>query len=146
MTTVVGPSNRTTMITANPRHTVFFDGSCPVCRREIALYQTLRGADAMRWVDASRCAQSQLGAGLERTAALRRFHLRRNDGTLVSGAAAFVEIWKQLPAFAGLARFGSRRCGLALLDFAYDCFLLVRRLWRAPAVTACSNDTKKRSL
>jgi predicted DCC family thiol-disulfide oxidoreductase YuxK len=103
---------------------------CPVCSREIATYRQLRGGDAINWVDASRCDASQLSAGLDRAYALQRLHVESANGALLSGAAAFVEIWRHLPAFAWIARFCSNRYALAVLDFAYDRFLVMRRLWR----------------
>jgi len=110
--------------------TVYFDGMCPFCCREIATYRKLSGGDAINWVDASRCDVTQLSAGLDRAHALQRFHVQSSDGTLLSGAAAFVEIWRHLPAFAWMARLCSNRYALAVLDFAYGRFLVMRRLWR----------------
>ncbi len=114
------------------RCTVFFDGACPVCSREIAAYRRLRGGDAIKWVDASRCAPTQLCEGLDRADALNRLHVQRPDGALATGAAAFVEIWSHLPAFKWVARLCVNRCVLALLDFFYSCFLVMRRVWRKP--------------
>lgn len=73
---------------------------------------------------------------------MRRLHVRRSDGTLVSGAAAFVEIWKQLHAFAWLARVCANRTTLLALDKLYDGFLLLRRYWRAPSVARDSSLDK----
>lgn len=112
--------------------TVFFDGTCPVCSREIAAYRQLRGGSVIHWVDAARCDPSALSAGLDRAYALQRLHVQTANGTLLSGAAAFVEIWKHLPAFAWMARLCANRYGIALLDFAYGRFLVLRRLWRNP--------------
>ncbi|MEP7182461.1 MAG: DUF393 domain-containing protein [Betaproteobacteria bacterium] len=110
--------------------TVYFDGGCPVCRREIAHYRRLRGADAIAWIDASSCDETALGAGLDRSLVLSRFHVREADGTLASGAAAFVAIWRRLPAFAWLAKLAGSRPMLTLLDAGYAVFLQVRRSWR----------------
>lgn len=110
--------------------TVYFDGMCPVCSREILAYRQLRGADTINWVDASRCDLAELSAGLDRAYALQRLHVQTANGTLLSGAAAFVEIWKHLPALAWVARLCSNRYVLSVLDFAYGRFLVLRRLWR----------------
>ncbi len=83
----------------------------------------------MTWVDASTCDEAAL-PGLDRSAVLGRFHVQEADGTLVSGAAAFVAIWRHLPAFAWLATLASSRPALAMLDAGYAVFLQVRRLWR----------------
>lgn len=76
--------------------TVYFDASCPMCRREIALYQRLPSATAIRWVDVS--APTACGDGLSCEVAMRRFHVRDENGRLHSGAAAFSRLWR---CFAG---------------------------------------------
>lgn len=83
---------------------VYYDGGCPLCRAEIATYRRAEGGDTLRWVDAHGCPATELGADLDRPAALARLHVRRADGTLLRGAAAFVEIWSALPRWAWLAR------------------------------------------
>lgn len=113
--------------------TVYFDGACPVCRREIAVYQRGAGAEAVCWVDASACPPDALGGDLPRDQALARLHLRQSDGRLVQGAAAFLAMWQALPQhprLARLARLLDRPLIVRLLDLAYTAFLRVRRLWR----------------
>ena len=114
------------------RCTVYFDGDCPICSREIATYRRSQGSETIDWVDASRCDEAALRTGLDRASALQRFHVRGADGALISGAAAFVEIWKHLPAFNWLARIGARPRVLAALDTLYAAFLRLRRLWYTP--------------
>ena len=110
--------------------TVYFDGDCPVCAREIAMYRREPGADAVQWVDVARCAPSGMGPDLSREAALARLHLRLPDGRLVSGARAFTQLWQSLPRWAWLGRLMDSPPGLWLLETAYRVFLRVRRIWR----------------
>jgi hypothetical protein len=70
---------------------VYDDGGCPLCRAEITSHQSTRGGEALRWVDASACDATALGLGLDRDAALAHMHVRRADGPLLRGAAAFAE-------------------------------------------------------
>lgn len=116
--------------------TVYFDGACPVCSREIALYQGQSGAEQIRWVDVARCDVGELGPNLNREAALARLHMRRADGQLVSGAEAFTTLWQALPRWAWLGRWLSIRPVLWALEWAYRAFLWVRRTWRPAASTA----------
>jgi predicted DCC family thiol-disulfide oxidoreductase YuxK len=113
-----------------PKPTVYFDGACPVCSREIAMYQRQPGADALCWVDVTRCGEGDLGEGLTREAALARLHLRQGDGRLVSGAAAFTSMWQALPRWRWLGRLLGRGPALLLLEGAYRGFLHLRRGWR----------------
>jgi predicted DCC family thiol-disulfide oxidoreductase YuxK len=132
-------------MTPVPTCTVYFDGACPVCRREIAHYRRLRGADAIAWVDAASCDATAL-PGLDRSVVLSRFHVQEADGTLASGAAAFVAIWRRLPAFAWLAVLASYRPVLELLDAGYAVFVHVRRWWRpAQRVVAGNQSTPAKS-
>jgi len=94
------------------------------------MYQREQGADAVQWVDAPHCGVSQLGAGLTREAAMARLHLRRADGSLVSGAQAFTSLWRVLPRWAWLGRLLGTGPGVWLLETGYRVFLVVRRGWR----------------
>ncbi|WP_234731583.1 thiol-disulfide oxidoreductase DCC family protein [Acidocella facilis] len=112
-----------------PKPVVYYDGGCPVCRREIGFYQTCPGAERIAWQDISR-APELVAADLTRGQALARLHARRGDGTLVNGAAAFALIWEQLPAFKPAAWLLRRAPILALAEWLYNGFLRLRRLWR----------------
>ncbi len=110
--------------------TVYFDGDCPVCSREIAMYRRQPGAEGLNWVDVATCAAPKLGPDLQREAAMARLHVRRADGRLVSGARAFTEMWRAMPRWAWLGRLMGSGPGLLLLEAGYRAFLLLRRSWR----------------
>ena len=103
--------------------TVWYDGACPLCRREIALIRRLDRRGAIRFIDA---AQSEPAAcPLDRADLLARFHASEN-GRVVSGAAAFAAMWRAIPLLrpAGLAF--QRPFALALLERLYRIFLRAR--------------------
>jgi predicted DCC family thiol-disulfide oxidoreductase YuxK len=106
---------------------VFFDGGCPVCRAEIAVYRGMPGAQAIAWCDASAGeAPPEIGAA----AALARFHVRRADGRLVSGFRAFLAVWRANPRLAPVARLLDRAPFVWVGEAAYRVFLVLRPLWR----------------
>ena len=107
--------------------TVYYDGACPVCRREIGFYQKRTGG-AVRYCDVA--AEVCPAPDLDREQALRRFHVRMPDGALVSGAAAFLALWRATPGFRLPASLLSAPPVVAVLDVAYAGFLRLRRLWR----------------
>lgn len=106
--------------------TVFFDGACPLCDREIAFYRRRRGADAIQWVDVSGAAEGDVAPGLSRDAALARFHVLECNGTLTSGGRAFAALWTRLPGFRPLGLLFQLRPLGWILDRAYALFLKVR--------------------
>ena len=108
-----------------PKSTVFFDGSCPLCRAEIGYYRSKDQDRALRFVDIS-----ETGAvppeGITQERAMKRFHVRASDGRVLSGAAAFVEVWTRLPRWRWAARAASLPGALIALEWGYRIFLPVR--------------------
>lgn len=109
---------------------VYYDGGCPLCRAEIASYQRTAGGESLRWVDAHASSPAELGPDLDAATALARMHVRRSDGKLLRGAAAFAEIWSHLPRWRWLARLARLPGVLPVVDLLYTVFLVVRPLWR----------------
>ena len=115
------------MTATNPEKiTVFYDGACPLCQREIAFYRRQRGAGTIQWMDVSRETDDHIVPGLTRSQALARFHVRRADGKLVSGVTAFAQLWLALPGFRRWGRLIQARPVIRVLDHCYDLFLKVR--------------------
>lgn len=106
--------------------TVLYDGGCPLCRREIAHMQGLaqrQGGAGLCFVDISGNAACNAA---ERAALLARFHVQRDDGTRLDGAAAFVALWQRLPGWRWLARAAHWPGATPLLEAAYRGFLRLR--------------------
>jgi len=92
----------------HPPLTVLYDGACPLCRREISVYRGLQPLNAetpVCFADVSN-ADLPLPPGTTREQLLARFHVRRPDGQLLSGAQAFLALWDALPGWRWLARLG----------------------------------------
>jgi predicted DCC family thiol-disulfide oxidoreductase YuxK len=105
--------------------TVFFDGSCALCRAEIGYYRSRDRAAALRFVDVSR-PDAATPDGVSPQRAMQRFHVRAADGRLISGAAAFVEVWSRLPNWRWAARVAALPGVLAVMELGYRSFLPVR--------------------
>ena len=105
--------------------TVYFDGACPLCQAEINHYRKQEGAGAICFVDVSR-SEETLAVDLSKQQAMKRFHVRANDGLLLSGAAAFVAVWSTLPRWRLAARLAALPGILKILEVAYRLFLPVR--------------------
>lgn len=139
-----------------PTLTIFYDGACPLCAREIAFYRRRKGAERLRWMDVAQLAPDQdVAPGLARADALARFHVMDAQGKLISGGRAFAEIMARLDGFRIIGRVLRREPLASLLDGAYAVFLPLRpRLQRLfggrrdqPACTddgACDPVTSRR--
>lgn len=101
---------------------VWYDGACPLCRREIAL---MRRFDRRRRIAFTDLANPQAGCPLDRAAMLARFHAREN-GVMLSGAAAFAAMWRAIPLLWPLGQLARLPLAGRLLEWAYARFLTVR--------------------
>ncbi len=101
---------------------VWHDGDCPLCRREIALMRRLDRRGAITFVDAT---DPDASCPIDRRDLLARFHARE-DGTMLSGAAAFAAMWRAIPVLRPLGLLARNGTALRLLERAYLGFLVVR--------------------
>lgn len=108
-----------------PQSTVYFDGSCSLCRAEIGYYRRKDQDHALCFVDIS-----ETGAippeGITQERAMKRFHVLASDGRVLSGAVAFVAVWTRLPRWRWAARAASLPGALITLEWGYRLFLPVR--------------------
>ncbi len=101
---------------------VWYDGTCPLCRREISLIRRLDYAGAIEFVDA---AGQDLSCPVDRVDLMARFHASE-DGVMLSGAAAFGAMWRAVPLLRPLGLAARWPWMLALLEHGYVAFLRVR--------------------
>ncbi|MFY7866882.1 thiol-disulfide oxidoreductase DCC family protein [Roseateles sp.] len=107
---------------AEPALTALYDGACPLCRREIGLYQGLCARQAVDYADVSQ-ASTPLPPGATQAQLMARFHVQTADGRLLQGAAAFLALWALLPGWRWLARLGALPGVVRLMEWAYVGFL-----------------------
>lgn len=100
--------------------TVWYDGACPLCLREIAFMRRLDRRGAIDFVDVSN--KDAVNCPADRTRLLERFHASE-DGKLLSGAAAFAAMWRAIPVLRPLGLLARNRVVLALLERLYIVFL-----------------------
>ena len=101
---------------------VWFDGGCPLCRREISLMRRLDRGRAIRFTDLT---DEATACPLPKGDLLAQLHASE-DGRMLSGAAAFAAMWRAIPLLRPLGLLARRRWVLALLERAYAAFLRVR--------------------
>jgi len=81
--------------------TVFFDGLCPLCSREIAHYRRRVTADSVEFVDIAGPKFDAVTLGLDPVQVHRHIHAKV-DGKLITGVDAFRALWGVIPGFRWL--------------------------------------------
>lgn len=113
---------------------VWYDGACPLCRREIGLMRRLDRGRALTFVDVAEPGAAE-ACPLDPAELLSRFHVRE-DGQILSGAAAFAAMWRAIPLLRPFGLMARNRHVLAVLEALYVRFLKVRprlqQWFRAP--------------
>jgi len=100
---------------------VFFDGACPLCRREVDFLRRRDRRGRIRFTDISSPDFAAASVGKTDDALMAQIHARLPDGTWLQG----VEVFRRLYAAIGFARlvFVSRLPLISqLLDWAYPVF------------------------
>jgi predicted DCC family thiol-disulfide oxidoreductase YuxK len=106
--------------------TVWFDGACPLCQREIALFRKLDGQAArIAFIDVS-APDAAAFCPLDRAELLARFHAQEAGQPLVSGADALLVLWRSIPLFAPVGHLARIPPLLWLLERLYRAFLRIR--------------------
>jgi predicted DCC family thiol-disulfide oxidoreductase YuxK len=103
--------------------TVWYDGACPLCIREISLMRRLDWRGVIKFVDV---APYDAPCPIDRTLLLERFHAQAVDGPILSGAAAFAAMWRVVPLLKPLGVVARVPFILKLLEILYIKFLKIR--------------------
>ena len=89
------PLNSTPSRSTGPKYplTVYYDGACSICRREIALMRTLDRREHFQLIDFSgpEFREADCGLSCERLSAV--IHAQWADGTLIEGVEVFRAMW-----------------------------------------------------
>ncbi|ULG67796.1 thiol-disulfide oxidoreductase DCC family protein [Marinobacterium sediminicola] len=85
------------------RPVLFYDGQCPLCRREIAHYQRLDHHQRVDWQDLFAPDCTVRTYGIDTTNAMRVIHAVDSDGSVCKGVYAFLIVWQSLPYYRHLA-------------------------------------------
>ncbi len=81
---------------------VFYNKSCKICKSEIDHYKR-HCNNKISWIDMIKNEEAQTLTSKTNRELLRRIHVIK-DGKVISGAKAFLEIWKQIPRYNFLYR------------------------------------------
>ena len=82
---------------------VYFNNSCKICRSEINLYKK-ENIQEIDWIDITNNSAAEKETYKKDKDLLRRLHVK--DGKkIISGAEAFLYVWKKIPKYKFLYNF-----------------------------------------
>ncbi len=102
--------------------TVFYDGHCGLCAKEIAYYQKIAPENQFEWVNIMEKSETFEALGYSLDAGLKALHVRDHDNVMQIGVRGFITIWRTLPRWKYLAQFARLPIVLPLLEFTYQRF------------------------
>lgn len=102
--------------------TIWYDGACPLCLREIGLLRRMDKGGRICFIDIS---GPDAICPLDRGEMLAKFHARE-AGQIYVGAAAFAAMWRAIPLLRPLGIMAKNRWILKCMDWLYLRFLKIR--------------------
>ena len=97
---------------------VYFNNSCNICRAEINLYKKQNIRD-IEWIDITDNKSAELETLKDDKALLRRLHIKDGE-KVISGAEAFLLIWKKIPKYKFLYTFFKIPIIFTLFSYFYE--------------------------
>lgn len=122
--------------------TVFFDGKCGLCSKEINYYRKIAPDGIFIWHDITKSADDLKANGISLSQGLKLLHTKDIDGKFYVGVDSFILIWKQLKRWRLLAIFVSLPIIKQIINFAYKIFAN----WRFKRLKHCQLAEKQDSL
>ena len=108
--------------------TIYYDGKCHLCSREIDAYRRKDKENKLQLKDISSKDFDPISEGLNPDEVQRILHVKRKDGTLAKGVDAFIEIWRTLGILGWLAALAENQPTRMLFQGAYTIFAHIRPL------------------
>ena len=118
--------------------TVFYDGACPICAREMALMKRLDRTQRLTLLDFSLAGLNAAPAGLAVTDLSTVIHAQWADGTVITGVEVFRAIWDAI-GLGFLSRLSRLPLVAPLMVTAYGWFAR-NRLWLTGRSNACPRN------
>jgi len=83
---------------------IFYDGGCPLCKKEISHYMGLDRESSIVWVDITQQDATLQNHGISLQQAMAELHAVTDAGVVVKGVDAFLLIWQNLRFYCLLAK------------------------------------------
>jgi predicted DCC family thiol-disulfide oxidoreductase YuxK len=102
--------------------TVFYDGKCGLCSREIRYYQRIAPKGVFDWQDITVSANALNQQGITLAQGLKLLHVMDKQGVMHIGLDAFILMWRQIRGWKLLAMLVALPGIRQITDMAYRMF------------------------
>jgi predicted DCC family thiol-disulfide oxidoreductase YuxK len=120
--------------------TVFYDGKCGICRREIEHYKHVAPQGVFIWQDITTDASALENLGITYANGLRLLHAQDAQGKMHVGVDAFLLIWQQIPRWRMLGVLVGLPLVRRFANTAYHAFAT----WRFKRLSHCQLALKEK--
>ena len=119
--------------------TVFYDGKCGLCAKEINHYRKIAPSNIFNWQDITESADELNKEGISLSEGLKLLHAKDEEGLVHVGVDAFILIWKQLKRWRVLAFLVGLPIIRQIANIAYRVFAN----WRFKKLAHCQLAAKQ---
>ena len=119
--------------------TVFYDGKCGLCSKEINHYRKIAPAGIFLWQDITVSAEDLRKEGISLSEGLKLLHAKNSEGQMHVGVDAFILIWRQLKRWRVLAALVGMPIIRQIAHVAYRAFAN----WRFKRLEHCQLAAKR---
>lgn len=109
----------------NSEFTLFYDGECPFCKREVSWLQGMKKAGLITFIDIASGEFKPSEYGLSQEEFMAEIRGLRANGELVTGMEVFRELYTLL-GFGFLVSLSRLPIVKQLMDIGYKCFAKIR--------------------
>lgn len=113
--------------------TIFYDGKCSLCAKEINHYKRIAPAGTFVYEDITQSENALNASGISLKDGLKWLHAQDDNGKLHIGVDAAILIWSQLKRWKLLAQFISLPMMYSIAGWCYKQFAE----WRFKRLTHC---------
>jgi predicted DCC family thiol-disulfide oxidoreductase YuxK len=110
-----------------PKRTIYYDGLCQLCSREIDVFRRRVTDGSLAYVDIADPGFDAAGHGVDADRVYKHMHVRDEaSGRMFIGVDALIGMWECVPGFRWLAAFARLPVLRQLMDVWYAVFAWVR--------------------
>ena len=100
--------------------TVFYDGKCGLCSKEINYYKTIANPKKFTWLDVANNPNHLKSIDVNLSDALMQLHVLDNENNIHVGVDAFKLIWSKIGRYKFLAKLLDYKVVYFLATYLYE--------------------------